>query len=74
MGLAKFYVEEALSMWEPRIRVEEVRARADPSIPERVLIDIRYAIKATHDRRSLVFPFYRIPGESSAEIQPGVAA
>jgi len=63
MGLASYYVEEALAMWEPRIRVEEVNARVDAESPERLLIDVRYQIKATADRRSLVFPFYRIPGE-----------
>ena len=25
-------------------------------------IDVRYSIKATNDRRNLVFPFYVIPG------------
>ena len=63
MGLASYYVEEALVMWEPRIRVEEVKARVDVDSPERLLIDIKYQVKATADRRSLVFPFYRIPGE-----------
>ena len=63
MGLAAYYVEEALGMWEPRIRVDEVRARVDKDNPERLLIDITYQLKATADRRSLVFPFYRIPGE-----------
>ena len=63
MGLASYYVEEALGMWEPRIRVDEVRARVDKDNPERLLIDITYQLKATADRRSLVFPFYRIPGE-----------
>ena len=62
-GLASYYVEEALGMWEPRIRVQEVSAHPDESDPTRLLIDISYEIKATHDRRSLVFPFYRIPGE-----------
>ena len=68
LGLASYYVEEALAMWEPRIRVEDVNARLDPDSPERMLIDIQYSIKATHDRRSLVFPFYRIPGEGTAEV------
>ena len=63
MGLASYYVEEALGMWEPRIRVDEVKARVDKDNPERLLIDITYQLKATADRRSLVFPFYRIPGE-----------
>jgi phage baseplate assembly protein W len=65
-GLAAYYVQEALGMWEPRIRVEEVAARRDPDHAERLLIEICYEIKATHDRRSLVFPFYRIPEESPA--------
>ena len=29
--------------------------------PARLLIDIQYEIKTTHDRRSLVYPFYLIP-------------
>jgi phage baseplate assembly protein W len=70
MGLASYYVEEALAMWEPRISVEEVNARVDADSPERLLIDIKYRIKATADRRSLVFPFYRIPGEEQVGPQP----
>ncbi len=62
-GLAAHYVEEALGMWEPRIRVIEVNAAPDEDDAARLLIEIHYEIKATHDRRSLVFPFYRIPGE-----------
>jgi phage baseplate assembly protein W len=50
-------------MWEPRIHVKEVTARPDTENLGRLLIDISYEIKATHDSRSLVFPFYRIPGE-----------
>jgi len=65
IGLATYYVEEALRMWEPRIRVEEVSARVDGQSSERILIDIHYRLKATADRRSLVFPFYRIPGDES---------
>lgn len=63
-GLAAYYVEEALGMWEPRIHVKEVNARPDPEDQGRLLIDISYEIKATHDSRSLVFPFYRIPEEA----------
>jgi phage baseplate assembly protein W len=62
-GLAVYYVEEALAMWEPRVRVQRVTVRPDADRPERLLITIAYEVKATHDRRSLVFPFYRIPGE-----------
>jgi len=62
-GLAAYYVEQSLRMWEPRIEVHDVTASADPDRPERLLVHIQYEIKATYDRRALVFPFYRIPGE-----------
>jgi phage baseplate assembly protein W len=63
VGLATYYVEEALGMWEPRIRVLDVNVQADAEDPARMWIDVLYQIKATADRRSLVFPFYRIPEE-----------
>jgi phage baseplate assembly protein W len=62
-GLAALYVEEAVAMWEPRVRVIVVDADADPAQPARLLVRLEYEVKATHDRRSLVHPFYRIPGE-----------
>jgi phage baseplate assembly protein W len=60
---ARRYVEEALGMWEPRIRVTEVRVGPDPNAANRLLIELEYEIKATHDKRSLVHPFYLIPEE-----------
>jgi uncharacterized protein len=62
---ARRYVEEAIGMWEPRITVHRVDVRPDPQENSRLLIEIDYEIKATHDRRSLVHPFYLIPGEES---------
>jgi phage baseplate assembly protein W len=66
IGLARYYVEDALGMWEPRIQVNEVRVAPDPGNTGRLLIEILYEIKSTHDERALVFPFYRIPGEDVA--------
>jgi uncharacterized protein len=60
---ARRAVEEALGMWEPRITVIEVDVRPDPDDTSRLLIDIQYEIKVTHDKRSLVYPFYLIPEE-----------
>jgi len=40
-----------------------VVARVDPQQRNVLLIEISYSVKATHDERSLVYPFYRIPGE-----------
>ena len=61
-GLATHYVEEALGWWEPRIEVLEIDPHPDPKDASRLLIDIKYRIKATNDQRNLVYPFYIIPG------------
>lgn len=66
IGLLTYYVEDALAMWEPRIRVINVDVGSDDDTPERLLITITYEIKTTLDERTLVFPFYRIPGEGEA--------
>jgi predicted component of type VI protein secretion system len=50
-------------MWEPRIRVVRVEARPDPDEHTRLMIEIEYQVKTSHDRRSLVYPFYLIPEE-----------
>lgn len=62
-GRARRYVQEALAFWEPRIEVIEVTAGVDERNPARLLINIRYQIRATNSERNLVFPFYVIPGE-----------
>lgn len=60
---AERYVAEALGMWEPRIHVNDVNARPDPQERSRLLIEINYRVNSTHNTRSLVFPFYLIPGD-----------
>ncbi|GIK55934.1 MAG: GPW/gp25 family protein [Chloroflexi bacterium] len=60
---ARRYVEEALGRWEPRINVLTVDAYPDPDTDNCLTIRIEYEIKATHDKRSLVHPFYLIPEE-----------
>lgn len=62
-GRVEEAVKEALARWEPRIRVTEVNARADPQERNKLLIDIGYQIKTSNDRRNLVYPFYLIPKE-----------
>ena len=61
--LAQRFVQAALGMWEPRITVNDVTAYPDPNRNQCLLIEIHYEIKKTQDKRSLVFPFYLIPGE-----------
>jgi len=62
-GLVAHYVEEALGWWEPRIEVREVDVAPDPDDPARLTITVGYQIKASHQERSLVYPFYVIPEE-----------
>jgi uncharacterized protein len=62
-GLAETYVEEALTFWEPRIEVLDVTAGLKGERAHVIEIVIAFRIKATHDERSLVYPFYQIPGE-----------
>lgn len=55
-------VRSALRRWEPRIDVADVSVTFDARDSTLLYIDVRYSIKATNDRRNLVFPFYVIPG------------
>ena len=64
IDLIQHEVIEALNWWEPRITVLDVNAHPDPDDDARLLIEVTYLIKATNDRRNLVFPFYFIPGEA----------
>jgi phage baseplate assembly protein W len=63
LGLMAEAVRDALSQWEPRIEVEDVEVEPDPASPARVVIRIIYRMRATNDRRNLVYPFYVIPHE-----------
>jgi phage baseplate assembly protein W len=76
---AERFVIQALGMWEPRITVDRVSAQPafaarkdtwrfgqqvdEVSEQATLLIKIDYTVKSTKDERSLVYPFYLIPGE-----------
>ena len=60
-------VQRSLGRWEPRINVTDVVVSFDATDAGVLYIDIRYEIRATNDRRNLVFPFYMIPGEGEAQ-------
>jgi phage baseplate assembly protein W len=61
-GLATHYVKEALGWWEPRIEVTEIDPKPDTEDASRLLVNIKYRIKATNDARNLVYPFYLLTG------------
>jgi phage baseplate assembly protein W len=56
-------VQNSLRRWEPRVDIERVTVTPDDYEHNLLFIDIQYAVKATNDRRNLVFPFYTIPEE-----------
>jgi phage baseplate assembly protein W len=59
-------VEQALTLWEPRIRVEEVKVHADQNGRNgRLDIHIRYRVRDTNTFYNLVYPFYLREGEPS---------
>ncbi len=61
LGLVAEAVRDALAQWEPRIEVEEVQPVPEPDDPSLIRVAIRYRVRATNDRRNLVYPFYVIP-------------
>ena len=55
-GKIEFYVENALKLWEPRIKVRKVEAEL---FEEKVLVDVSYVIRRTNTEDNFVFPFFR---------------
>ncbi len=62
-GLMAQAVRDAVSQWEPRVRLEDVAVAPDPADDGRVVISVVYRLRASDVRRNLVYPFYMIPGE-----------
>ena len=62
-GLVSYHVTEALGRWEPRIKVDKVQVRPDTLFDGCMLVDVHYTVRATGDKRNLVYPFYTIPEE-----------
>jgi uncharacterized protein len=55
-NLARYYVTEGLTRWEPRIEVLEVSVTNDPAGAQ-LLIEVNYRMRATGDVHSLAYPF-----------------
>jgi uncharacterized protein len=58
--LLRLHVQEALTRWEPRIVLDDVRTEPDPG-QGCVDIVVEYHPKDSPDSRSLVYPFYLLP-------------
>jgi uncharacterized protein len=64
LGLIAEAVRDALAQWEPRIEVQQVVPDPDENDGGLVRVSVNYLVRATNDRRNLVFPFYVIPHDS----------
>lgn len=58
------YIEEALRRWEPRIDVQWISILADKVQDGAVVVEVNYLVKATHDERSIVYPFFLVGEET----------
>lgn len=64
METLKTRVQEALADWEPRIDVENVQVTADDSEANKLLVDVKYRVRATNTHANLVYPFYLQEGSA----------
>jgi phage baseplate assembly protein W len=64
MTLARRRVEEALTIWEPRIDRVSVKVTAEARLG-RLMVEIAYRVRATNTFYNLVYPFYLLEGEQT---------
>jgi len=63
MTLAQYYVQQALTTWEPRI--DSLDVQVSSTSPGTLNIDISYRVRATNTFYNLVYPFYLMEGSST---------
>lgn len=61
LALIKHRVQTALTVWEPRIDVDEVTVTAEPAVG-RIDVAIGYQVRQTSTFYNLVYPFYLTEG------------
>jgi uncharacterized protein len=58
IGQVEVLVTEALTTWEPRIEIDAVKASTEEAHEGRLLVEIKYRVRATNTPFNLVYPFY----------------
>jgi phage baseplate assembly protein W len=56
-------VQEALTLWEPRIELQAVSVSTQSTDEGKLLINIDYKVRTTNNRFNLVYPFYLTEGK-----------
>jgi phage baseplate assembly protein W len=57
-GSITYEVQKALSEYEPRIEITNVRVDSFPESDNKLLIYVDYRVRANNTKRNLVYPFY----------------
>lgn len=60
-ALAERFIREAVERWEPRVNLTDVTVTPGATELGELNIALEYEVKATHDPRSMVFPYYLLP-------------
>ncbi len=58
LALVRREVQQALTRWEPRIDVLDVRAVSHPEEPNLLDVTVDYRVRANNAMHNLVYPFY----------------
>ena len=58
LTLVENSVREALTVYEPRIELIQVKASAERAAEGKLLVSIDYRVRSTNNRFNLVYPFY----------------
>ncbi len=57
LGRIEISVREALTDWEPRIILDDVKV-IDENDNGKIIIDIKYSVRTTNTKFNLVYPFF----------------
>ena len=63
IGRLEREVRIAIDRWEPRIEIAQLSIDTSEAEVGKLAIELDYIVRATNDRRNLVYPFYVIPAE-----------
>lgn len=64
LALVTREVQSALTRWEPRIDVLDVRAVSHPEEPNLLEVSVDYRVRANNAMHNLVYPFYINEGQA----------
>ncbi len=55
-------IRRAVTLFEPRIKLEEIKLDTDESIEGKITIQLQWIEETTNTRNNMVFPYYAVEG------------